>query len=149
VVEPTQSRKITRRGFLRFLSRIFAATGIASILGPVVAFFYPPELEETPAEPVLVGPESDIPVGESKAVRFGRYPALVVHTPNGLRAFSAICTHFACLVKWDSAAAHFACPCHDGFFDTEGQVISGPAPLPLNALKVEVIDGQVYVGGEA
>lgn len=149
MVNSTQSRKVTRRGFLRVLSRIFAVTGLATVLGPVVAYFYPPKLEETPAEPVLLGPESDIPVGESKTVRYGRYPALVIHTPNGLRAFSAVCTHFACLVKWDAAAAHIACPCHDGFFDTEGQVISGPAPLPLDALKVEVINGQIYVGGEA
>jgi cytochrome b6-f complex iron-sulfur subunit len=97
----------------------------------------------------LVGPETDIPVGTSKTVRFGRFPALVINTPNGLRAFSAVCTHFACLVKWDAASAQIGCPCHDGFFDTEGQVISGPPPLPLDALKVEVIDGQVYVGGEA
>ena len=126
------------------------ATGITAVLGPIVAYFYPPNLEEVPSEPVLVGPLADMPVGASKTVRFGRYPALVIHTPSGLRAFSAVCTHFACLVKWDEASGQIICPCHDGLFNaTDGTVISGPPPTPLESIPITLVDDQIYVGGEA
>jgi Rieske Fe-S protein len=140
--------KFSRRDFLKLTNRFLTVTGLAIILGPIVAYFYPPELEETPSDPVLVGPEDELPIGASKTVRFGRYPALVVNTSDGLRAYSAVCTHFACVVKWDSENNTIYCPCHDGFFDPmNGDVISGPPPTPLDPVKVEVVNGQIYVGG--
>jgi len=63
---------ITRRDFLNLVKRGFAATGLTALLAPVVAFFYPPSLEETPSEAVRVGTIDDIPPGESLAVPFGR-----------------------------------------------------------------------------
>src|SRR5512134_1550056 len=129
---------ITRRDFLKIANKALAVTGVAAIAGPIVAYFYPTKLEETPAEPVLVGPETELPVGASKTVRFGRYPALVLHTPQGLKAYSAVCTHFACIVKWDESLGQIVCPCHEGYFDPiDGSVISGPPPTALVALKVE------------
>jgi Rieske Fe-S protein len=140
--------EITRRDFMKFANRALAVTGVAAIAVPFVAYFYPPELEEIPSEPVLVGAESEIPVGTSKTVRFGRYPALVLNTPQGLKAYSAVCTHFACIVKWDPDKNQIMCPCHEGYFDPlDGHVLAGPPPTPLAALKVEVVDGQIFVGG--
>lgn len=139
--------QFSRRTFLTIFNRLLVITGLAAVFGPIVAYFYPPNLEETPAEPVLVGPLAELRPGESKTVRFGRYPALVIHAPEGVRAYSAVCTHFACLVKWDTDSGQIRCPCHDGFFDLgDGHVISGPAPAPLEALPVAVVDGQIYVG---
>lgn len=140
--------EISRRDFMKILNRGLAVTGLAAIVGPIVAYFYPPKLEETPSEPVLVCPESELPVGASKTVRFGRYPAIVINIQEGLKGYSAVCTHFACIVKWDPAKNQIMCPCHAGFFDPlDGHVVSGPPPTPLTALKVEVVDGQIYVGG--
>ena len=147
------AKKFTRKDFLQFVKGILAATGLMTVLGPVVAYFYPPELEETPSEPVLVGPESEFPIGSSKKVSFGRHPAIIIHTETGLKAYSAVCTHFACIVFWDPEIQQIACPCHDGFFDPEdGSVISGPPPTPLEHLDIEIIRGDIYVkaaGGEA
>ena len=140
--------EISRHQFLKLLNRVLAATGLMAVAGPVVAYFYPPKLEEIPSEPVLVCPEGELPVGESKTVRFGRYPALVLNTPEGLKAYSAVCTHFACIVKWDPNLGQIVCPCHEGYFDpADGHVISGPPPTPLALLKTEVVEGQIYVGG--
>jgi Rieske Fe-S protein len=150
--ELTMIKKMTRRDFLKFINRILAATGLAALFAPVVAFFYPPKLEEMPSEPVLVAPESELPVGTSKTVQFGRFPALVIHLPNGLKAYSAVCTHFACLVDYDPESDQIICPCHDGYFDpVDGSVISGPPPTALAALYVEVVDGEIFVspGGES
>jgi Rieske Fe-S protein len=140
--------EMTRREFLKIANRVLTATGLMAVVAPVVAYFYPPKLEEIPSEPVLVCPEADLPVGESKTVRFGRYPALVLNTPQGLKAYSAVCTHFACIVKWDPNLGQIVCPCHEGYFDAaDGHVISGPPPTPLALLKTEVVEGQIYVGG--
>ena len=142
--------KISRRDFLKLTNRFLTVTGLAIVLGPIIAFFYPSNLEEVPSEPVLVGSEEELLPGESKTVRFGRYPAIVINTSEGIRAYSAVCTHFACIVKWDHERYEIACPCHDGFFNPfNGDVISGPPPTPLEPIQVEVIDGQIYVGGTA
>lgn len=140
----------SRREFLKVGKSFLAVTGLAVILGPIIAFFYPSNLEETPSDPVLIGPESELGEGESKTVRFGRYPAIVINTSEGLRAYSAVCTHFACIVKWDLQRNEIVCPCHDGFFSPHtGEVISGPPPRPLDSIHVEIVDGEIYIGGAA
>lgn len=137
---------ITRRDFLKLVKGAGALLGVSVVAAPVVAYFYPPKLVEMPTEPVLVCPENELPVGQAKTVEFGRYPAIVVHTADGLKAYSAVCTHFACLVKWNPDTTRLECPCHNGYFSAaDGSVISGPPPKPLLALVAEVVDGQVYV----
>ena len=141
---------MNRRDFINLGKSFFAVTGLAVVLGPIIAFFYPAKLEEVPSEPVLVSPEGDLDPGESKTIRFGRYPAIVINTSEGLRAYSAVCTHFACVVKWNLERNEIECPCHEGYFDPyTGEVISGPPPTALDSLKVEIIDGDIYVGGAA
>ena len=137
---------LTRRDFLKLLQGAGALLGISVVAAPVVSYFYPPKLEEVPSEPVLVCPEVELPVGQAKTVKFGRYPAIVTNTPNGLKAYSAVCTHFACLIKWNPETGRLEGPRHDGFFNvSDGSVISGPPPKPLTALVAEVVDGQIYV----
>ncbi|MFC1879770.1 ubiquinol-cytochrome c reductase iron-sulfur subunit [Chloroflexota bacterium] len=146
------SENITRRDFVKLLNRLLAAVGLGALAAPLVAYFFPAKLEEIPSEPVLVGPENELAVNGSKTVRFGRYPALVIKTPEGLRAYSAVCTHFACVVSWDPDLGQIVCPCHEGYFDPlDGHVISGPPPTPLLSLKADIVDGDIYVapGGEA
>lgn len=137
---------ITRRDFLKLLKGAGALLGVSAVATPVVAYFYPPKLVEMPSEPVLICPENELPMGAAKVVEFGRYPAIIINTPDGLKAYSAVCTHFACLVKWNPETKRLECPCHDGYFNAaDGSVISGPPPKPLLALAAEVVDGQIYV----
>lgn len=141
---------LNRKGFLKLLKTIGAALGIGAVAAPVVAYFYPPELEELPSEPIPVGPEADLPPGESTMVQFGRYPAIVIHTEAGIKAYSAVCTHFACICKWDEEQQVIFCPCHEGYFEPlEGGVIAGPPPLPLQKIPVAIIDGEIMIGGSA
>lgn len=142
---------LPRRGFLKLIRQLLVATGLAAILGPIVAFFWPAKLEEVPSEPVPVGPVGSIAVGEAKTIRFGRYPALVLNTPeDGLLAYSAVCTHFACLVKWNPESGMIECPCHEGYFSpSDGSVISGPPPEPLEIIQLFIEDDTIFIGGEA
>ena len=140
---------MNRRDFLKLFGSLI---GVGVVGTPVVSYFYPPKLEEMPTEPVPVCAEDELPLGAAKMVKFGRYPAIVVHIPEGLKAYSAVCTHFACIVKWNADAQRLDCPCHDGYFSPQdGSVVSGPPPTPLMALVAEVVDGHIYVkvGGES
>jgi len=139
---------ITRRDFMKLVNKGLVVTGAVVIAAPVVAYFYPKNLQETPSEPVLVCTVDELPVGESKTINYGRYPAIVINTPVGLQAFSAVCTHFACIVKWDTTKGLIYCPCHDGYFDPlDGHVISGPPPLPLTPIPVNVVNNEIFIGG--
>ena len=141
---------ITRRDFLSIIKKGLAATGLTALLGPFIAYFYPPSLEEVPTDPVSVGMAENLKPGESLTVPFGRYPALVIHTTEGIKAYSAVCTHFACICKWDKEAQVILCPCHEGYFEPlEGGVVSGPPPLPLEKIQVSIEDGEIMIGGSA
>ena len=57
-----------------------------------------------------------------------------------LHACSAVCTHLACDVAWNTAEQTWDCPCHGSRFSLEGKVINGPAvtdlawqPVPASA----------------
>ncbi len=103
-------------------------------MAPVIAYFFPAELEETPSEPGSVGKVDDLPEGESPSkVPFGRYPAIVIHTKEGVKAYSAVCTHFACICKWDAErwVRSFAPAMKATLTPLMVSVISGPPPTPL------------------
>ncbi|WP_104204967.1 FAD-dependent oxidoreductase [Billgrantia saliphila] len=59
---------------------------------------------------------------------------LAIHrTPAGERkVLSAICPHMKCVVHWNAAESTWDCPCHGSRFDTDGEVIEGPAYHPLS-----------------
>jgi rieske iron-sulfur protein len=85
-----------------------------------------------------------------------RAPTRVEWTVEGFAAYSAICTHLACTVRFSSEAVGAApspnihCPCHAGVFDPRhgATVVSGPPPRPLPQLAVRLNDaGEVIAGG--
>jgi len=63
-------------------------------------------------------------------------------------AISAGCTHLGCIVTWDEAEKIFKCPCHDGRFDVDGRVISGPPPAPLKRHKTRIDNGKIFLATE-
>lgn len=68
---------------------------------------------------------------------------------NDVIAISAGCTHLGCIVTWDEHQGIFKCPCHDGRFDADGNVLSGPPPAPLKRHPARFENGILYLRTEA
>jgi len=67
---------------------------------------------------------------------------------NEVIAINATCTHLGCIVTWDNDKKIFKCPCHDGRYDAEGRVISGPPPKPLRRHKTKIEEGKILLATE-
>lgn len=134
----------------RALELIIGGALVALAVGtaiPVVGYVRTPERRGSHGGTrVLAGDLPDLPPGSAMKVALEDRPVLVLNVGGEVKAFSAICTHLGCIVLWDEAGQFIHCPCHDGRFDTNGQVISGPPPAPLPPIPVAVEDGRIYLG---
>jgi Rieske Fe-S protein len=57
----------------------------------------------------------------------------------GVFALTAVCTHRGCLVLSEGPTG-FGCPCHDSAYNLQGEVVEGPAKLPLRHLEVHEVE---------
>ena len=137
----------TRRAFLRWLGGLTVVSTAAMILTPIVGFLVPSSGGRAAGGgKTLVGTTADIPPGAGKVVAVGSQPAIVVNTDQGVKAYSAICTHLGCVVAWNDLIGVIQCPCHDGHFNpATGAVVSGPPPAPLPPVTVSVEGDQIYL----
>ncbi len=92
----------------------------------------------------MLGAASEIPVGGGKIYTSAK---VVVTQPTSgqYKAFSAVCTHVGCIMS-EVANGTIDCPCHGSEFKiTNGAVVAGPAPRPLPAKQIAVVDGKVML----
>jgi rieske iron-sulfur protein len=67
---------------------------------------------------------------------------------DGIVAYTSICTHSGCDVDtWLGTQQHLFCSCHESIFDPRdaARVVDGPAPRPLPALPLKIVDGVLVV----
>lgn len=83
-------------------------------------------------------------------------PTDIAGTDHGIVAYSAICTHLGCTVRFSEEPMdqapfpHIHCPCHGGMFDPQhgARVLGGPPPRPLPQLPIKLDGkGEVVVTG--
>jgi cytochrome b6-f complex iron-sulfur subunit len=140
---------ISRRGLFKYLLLGFSALASAGgVLTPIISYLWPP-LKGTgeAGGRVAVASTADLPAGKGQVLSVNNQPVIVIHTPDGFKALSAVCTHLGCIVFWNEQRQVIACPCHEAYFNTNGAVISGPPPGPLDAFRVQVEGDQIYVEG--
>lgn len=147
--EPNATPAIPRRRFLRWILGFSVVTTLAMVAAPVVAFLVPPRSTASGSGgKVSAGTVADLPPGRGKVVAMGSKPAIVVSTDQGIRAYSAICTHLGCIVAFDDLSGTIVCPCHDGRFSpATGAVVSGPPPAPLATIEVSVEGDEIFLVG--
>lgn len=134
----------TRRGFLDWLIGLCSVIVGAAMTIPGLMYLWP-AARGGGATNVEVKGANDLAPGASTMLQVGSKAVIVVRSRTGFVAYSAVCTHLGCLVKWDSAKKEFFCPCHAAIFDEKGRVVSGPPPTPLEAYVIKEIEGKVYV----
>lgn len=141
-INPKQ--KTTRRGFLDWMIAFCSViTGLAMTI-PGLMYLWP-ATKGNGAENVEVQGANNLSPGQSITMQVGGKAVIVVRGREGFKAFSAICTHLGCLVRWDSSTRKFLCPCHAATFDADGSVVSGPPPAPLPVYKIKEVGEKIFV----
>lgn len=97
-----------------------------------------------PAPPSVEIPVSKLPVGVRVVLPVGHQPVEFLRTADGVAARSLACTHQGCEVLWVEDEGIYQCPCHEGKYDSRGNVLAGPPPAPLRSVAAE-IRGDVVV----
>lgn len=141
----SQTPKGDRREFVANLVLGAAGfLGLGSLGTRFLQFLYPVVPPETVVE-IPVVRRDQIPLGGGVVVKVPVGHIALARAGDEVRAFSAVCTHLGCIVRWEPPMDHFYCACHKGMFDREGRVAGGPPPRPLERYPVEVRDGHVFV----
>lgn len=130
---------VNRRGFFK---RILMGTGLIASYGTGAVYalqFLLPRKKKREFRKLLIASLDELPQNGSKTFKdlSGR-EVVLVNTDEGLKAISTTCTHLGCKAYWEPDNDRFFCPCHDGVFDINGNVVSGPPPRPLDRYEVEV-----------
>jgi Rieske Fe-S protein len=152
-MDKTETNKVEKNGRRNFL-KYFLSGGLAGFAAitiyPILSFLNPPKQTEVEVNSVVVGKLDDIKPGESKIIRFGNKPVIIIHTnDNKFRALSATCTHLDCTVQYKKDEKIIWCACHNGKYDLYGNNVSGPPPKPLTKFNVTIKNDELIVSKEA
>lgn len=154
-------QQINRRNFMSLAT--WAIGGLISLgMGiPAIAYIIGPALNRDRTQDwIRLGPVSKVELKTPTLFKFTiqRQTGWIVNeeevsvyilTENGrdFIAMSNICTHLGCRVRWIADQEEFFCPCHNGVFDKQGKVVSGPPPRPLDRYEAKVENDQLFVFG--
>ena len=136
-----------RRNFLNWFLGTTAGAFLVSVTYPLSRYLIPPEVTESTASTVTLSIKpNDVKANSGQIFRFGSQPAILIRTPNDeLKAFTAVCTHLACIVQYRPDISQIWCACHNGHFDLSGKNVEGPPPKPLEEYTINVRGDQIIV----
>lgn len=132
--EKATAEQPSRRSFLNIFWIGLSILAFLEMVGLVFAFLRPRRIKAGPQDPGLIvtaGSVDSFAINTVTAFVRGRF-YLVRLADGGFLALSRKCTHLGCTVPWVSTEKRFLCPCHASAFDIKGDVISSPAPRPLD-----------------
>ena len=136
----------SRRGFLDAAMKGGLAACAGGMAVPALLYLLPAGSRGPRETLVSAGPAESFETFSARMVQGEGKPILVVALgEKRFRAYSAICTHLGCIVKWDPTTRKILCPCHAGVFGPDGQVISGPPPRPLPPYEVIQVGNELKV----
>ena len=148
-------------GRRKFMGVVITAVGglISAALGlPAVAYIVGPALQRATENWIQLGAIAKVEPGVPTLfkAKIERQTGWIVEqqeisayvlTDDGQNfvAISNICTHLGCRARWIADQQIFFCPCHNGVFDKNGEVVSGPPPRALDRYETKVEDAVLYV----
>ena len=137
--------RISRRNFFSIAGWAAFFVFIATSTIGALRMMFPRILYEPPSA-FKAGFPDDYIVGEVSEKYKDDYRVWIVREGEGFYALSAICTHLGCTPRWLAPENKFKCPCHGSGFRMSGINFEGPAPRPLERLKISIADdGQLLV----
>jgi len=122
-----------------FVALMTAALGLVRYMFPRVLF--------EPQTTFTAGPLDGYAVGVVNE-KFKRDQRVWIVRQEDGRSYAllAICTHLWCTPNWFAAQDKFKCPCHGSGFYRDGTNFEGPAPRPLDRVKIALAaEGQLVV----
>lgn len=121
----------------RFIKRMAASAAAVTLLGAAGCSEDEPEMR--------IGTLKELKEKGSLSPKFNGNRILATQRKEAIVIFSLVCSHKACTVKWKADKDLFACPCHEGKYDREGNVTDGPPPGPLKRYAHEVRGEELWV----
>jgi cytochrome b6-f complex iron-sulfur subunit len=135
-----------RRSLIRWLLGGGIFSSIASFLYPVTRFIMPPNVPEAAVNEVVAGKVQMLQPNAAAIVKFGNKPVLLIRTSETeWKALTAVCSHLNCTVQYKEDTHQIWCACHNGFYDLDGKVVSGPPPKPLDEFVVRIRGDEVVI----
>ena len=121
----------------------FLSVGIGAL--GALRFMFPRVLFE-PSTTFKAGKPDDYVVGEvSEKFKLSKR-VWIVREKTGFYAILAICTHLGCTPRWLASSNKFKCPCHGSGFRKSGVNFEGPAPRPLERIKIALNEeGEILI----
>ncbi len=126
---------LERRRLLNTILGTSVLGWLGTIVYPVLRYLSPLEDAASADEAVLSDKSvQDVTEAGFAIIPLGAERVIVFQDPRGkIRALSAKCTHEGCTVQYKRDESVIWCACHNGRFDLDGRVLSGPPPRPLPA----------------
>jgi cytochrome b6-f complex iron-sulfur subunit len=148
ILSSTEARLVRSRR--KLLTGLATGLGLLTAAGaglPVVGYLLPPSGSLADPESVSGGSAERLEAGTARSVVFHGMPVLLICLePGRYVALSAICTHMqVCRLEWDGGRRQLLCPCHGACFDIHGNVVRGPASVPLSTYEVDRIGDELFV----
>jgi menaquinol-cytochrome c reductase iron-sulfur subunit len=155
--------EVGRRKFLTGIIGVVAGA-VAALVGlPAIGYLVSPGVKnQNEDEWYTLGPVSSIEPGVPTGFPYSRQITdgwvestqtgvayVVTEDGQNFTAFSDACTHLSCRVTWNEERGGFFCPCHDGLFGLNGEVLAGPPPRPLDQFESKIENGQISILLEA
>jgi Rieske Fe-S protein len=138
-----------RRHMLGFLVGSGVVASFVSFVYPILSFVLPPKTGELDADAVAAK-VGELGVNSAKIFRMGNRPGILVRMADGnYRALSAVCTHLNCTVQYRPRERDIWCACHNGVYNLQGAVLSGPPPKPLEVFEVHTRGQDIIVSRES
>lgn len=153
------SPNMTRRQFVTVIGAAISTLIGATVGLPAIGYLLSPALEKQGGESwIPLGPLEKYPLNQPTLFNFTRtkkhgwektttsYGVYVLRTSSTeVRVFSNVCTHLSCRVIWKEEVQEYICPCHDGHFASDGSIIAGPQPRPLDEYETKIEDGNLFI----
>jgi menaquinol-cytochrome c reductase iron-sulfur subunit len=157
-MEESKNAPVSRRDFMKIVIASIGVVISAAIGLPAIAYIVGPALKQGADTWIRLGSVSKVELNnptlfktilETQTGWISSQEELSAYilTENGqdFVVMSNVCTHLGCRVRWIPDKQGFYCPCHNGVFDKNGTVVSGPPPRPLDRFENKVEDGVLFI----